>query len=131
MKKFIEIFPRKCMGTGKGMHVGYLAFDTETYSTQDLLVARLREAAGNPTNIYEEPLTEDYLLDEEWPDDWVYTHFPFDDVDDDGNAIGYTADGQPVNLNSISTWEVRYPLHENIPDEGVAFQDYTPKTPTP
>lgn len=130
MKKFIEIFPRKCMATGKGMHVGYLAFDTETYSTQDLLVTRLREAAGNPTNIYEEPLTDDFILDHEWPDDWMYTHFPFDEQDDDGNAIGYTADGQPVNLNTISTWGVRYPLHEEIPDEGVAFQDYTPKPPT-
>ena len=110
------------MSTGKGMYAGYLAFDTETYSTQDCLVARLREAANNPTNFYEEPLTDDWLLDEEWPDDWMYTHFEYDDVDDDGNPVAYTADGQVIKLNDIKTWQIRYPLeptqHEKKEDKG-------------
>lgn len=108
---YIKIYPRKCMETGKGIESGYLVFETETYSRQDHLVARLREAAGHPKNIYDEPLTDDYLLDEEFPDDWMHTEFPFDQQDNDGNPIGYTADGQRVRL-TVSTYQVRHPLKE-------------------
>jgi hypothetical protein len=111
---YVKIYPRRCMKTGKGMESGWLAFGTDTYSRQDYLVARLREAAGNPKNIYDEPLTDEWLLSTEWPDDWMYTEFPFDDQDDYGNPIGYTADGQVVRL-TVPTYHVRHPLEEMPP----------------
>ena len=52
----------------------------------------------------------------------MYTHFDYDDVDDDGNPIAYTADGQVVKLNDIHTWHVRHPLeakhYEKKEDKG-------------
>jgi len=108
MNQYIEIFPRKCSVTGKGFITGYLAFDTEVYASEEALLQRLRERfEGDWVTMSGAPASDEWVL-HEWEDDYCYTTFPYDDVDESGHPVAYTRDGQCVRLTEdVDQWEVR------------------------
>jgi hypothetical protein len=113
--KYCKLHSRKCSVTNKGISSGYLMNDTgEVFAAVSDLLVRLRERfEGDWTNMYGEPASDDFVL-EDTSEHWAWTVFPYDDQDSVGNPVAYTDDGQPVRL-TVPTYEVRHPLEEFEP----------------